>query len=420
MRTAATAQKRPFAGAQGLCGACWPEQGATDSPAVAAASAAGIELAEFEQDDPGARGEAHGELWRAPIQELVELRCGLALRRGGFRDRGQLEAAAERHLPVLDGEAPTLAAELRGIARAAGVTPAQLVVLNHYTDLRDLPPELRDEPVPGDRSEPADDPACDPGGCTAVYVPGEGQGAVLGQTWDMHGSARPFVRVMRIRPRGGDDEVVCFTLTGCLGMMGIAASGVALTINNLFTTDGQIGLVWPALVRTLLAAPSAAAARERLGRARLGGGRNFMLADGREFFGLECSAQLQVLTQVGASAAHLHTNHCFDPVLRRRERVPRSSTTFRRMELATTLYVQQRPRDAEGLWALLGSHDGHPRSLCSHVGEASGEADTSRTCGAMVMGLVGGAVLVGAGCAGENLPRRLELSRWRGLKEAVR
>ena len=80
---------------------------------------------------------------------------------------------------------------------------------------------------------------------------------------------------------------------------------------------GQIGLLWPALVRTLLAEPSAAAARARLSRTRLGGGRNFMLADGREFFGVECSAQLQVLTQVGAGAAHLHTNHCFDPVLRR-------------------------------------------------------------------------------------------------------
>ena len=378
---------------------------------MTAAIAAGIELAEFEQDDPAARGEAHGELWRAPIQALVELRCALALRRGGFRDRGHLEATAARHLPVLEGEAPALAAELRGIARAAGVTAAQLVVLNHYTDLRDLPGELRDESVPGDRS--------DPGGCTAVYLPGAAMGPVLGQTWDMHGSARPFVRVMRIRPRGGDDEIVCFTLTGCLGMMGVAASGVALTINNLFTTDGQIGVLWPALVRTLLAEPSAAAARERLGRTRLGGGRNFMLADGREFFGIECSAQLQVLTQIGAGAAHLHTNHCFDPVLRRRERVPRSSTTFRRMELATTLYVQQRPRDAAGLWALLASHEGYPRSLCSHVGEDAREADTSRTCGAMVMRLVGGEVLIGAGCAHENPPRRLEISRWRGLKETV-
>lgn len=411
MQTAATAQRAVVRARERTRRACWSGRRATCSAAVTAATAPGIELAEFDQDDPGARGEAHGELWRGPIQELVELRGALALRRGGFVDRGQLEGLAARHLPRLAREAPALAAELAGIARGAGVTPAQLVVLNHYTDLRDVPGGLHDESVPGDSS--------DPGGCTAVYLPGTTQGPVLGQTWDMHGSARPFVRLLRIRPRGGDDELLCFTLTGCLGMMGIAASGVALTINNLFTTDGQIGLLWPALVRTLLAEPSAAAARARLSRTRLGGGRNFMLADGREFFGVECSAQLQVLTQVGAGAAHLHTNHCFDPVLRRRERVPRSSTSFRRMELASTLYVQQRPRDADGLWALLASHDGHPRSLCSHVGEASGDMDASRTCGAMVMRLVGGEVLAGAGCAQENPPRRLELSRWRGLKEAM-
>lgn len=392
-------------------GACWPGRSATCSAAVSAATASEIELAEFDQDDPGARGEAHGELWREQIRELVELRCALAVKRGAFLARGQLDALAARHIPVLAVEAPELAAELRGIARGAGVTQAQLVVLNHYTDLRDLPGELREEVVAGDTP--------DPGGCTAVYVPGAGQGPVLGQTWDMHGSARPFVRVLRIRPRGGDDEMLCFTLTGCLGLMGISASGVALTINNLFTTDGQIGVLWPAVVRSLLAEASAAAARARLARMRLGGGRNFMLADGREFFGVECSAQMQVLMQVGAGAAHLHTNHCFDPVLRRRERVPKNSTSFRRMELASTLYVQQQPRDAAGLWKLLASHDGYPRSLCSHVGEASSDMNASRTCGAMVMRLVGGEVLAAAGCAHENSPRRLELSRWRGPMETV-
>ena len=247
---------------------------------------------------------------------------------------------------------------------------------------------------------------------------------MLGQTWDTHASARPYVRLLRIRPRSGGEEVLCFTLTGCLGLLGVAGSGLAIATNSLFTTDGQIGLVWPAVVRTLLAEGSAAAARARLARLPLGGGRNVMLADGRDFFGIECSARLQVLMQSGAGAAHLHTNHCFDPVLRRRERVPASSTSFRRMELATTLYVQQRPRDAAGLRALLASHEGHPRSLCSHVGEdrgdAGGDSAGSQTCGVMVMNLVGGEVLAGAGCAQANPPRQLGFTRWRGLEETIR
>jgi hypothetical protein len=114
-----------------------------------------------------------------------------------------------------------------------------------------------------------------------------------------------------------------------------------------------------------------------------------MIADGRDFYGVETSGRLKVLTQQGGRAAHLHTNHCFDPVLRRHERVARTSTTFRRMELASTLYVQQRPRDAEGLWSLLSSHEGYPRSICSHVDDAQGDPSASRTCGRMVMDLSG-------------------------------
>jgi isopenicillin-N N-acyltransferase-like protein len=363
----------------------------------------GIVLAEFDQDDPAARGEAHGELWRAEIRELAAIRAALAVQKGAFRDAEELEAVAALHLPVLQRFSAELHAELLGIARASGISPAQAVILNHYTDLRDVPPSVLDEPQ-GD----------DPGGCTAVYVPGEGAGAVLGQTWDMHGTAEPFVRMIRIKPRGGDDELVCFTLTGCLGMTGLSAAGVGVTINNLSSTDGQVGVVWPALVRAMLAAGSAAAARDTLLRTRLSSGHHYMMADAREFFGVETSGQLKVVTQVGARAAHLHTNHCFDPVLRRRERVPAVSTTFRRMELATTLYVQQRPRDLAGVWALLSSHDGYPRSLCSHVDDAGGDPSASRTCGRMLMQLAAGEVWAGAGCGQQGPPRRLAVTRWRG------
>ncbi len=391
-----------------------------------AATSPSIELAEFDQDDPAARGEAHGELWRPQVRELCALRTELAVAKGSFRDAAELTAVAALHLPVLERFSRPLYSELLGIARGAGVTPEQAVILNHYTDLRDVPPSVLNEPVPADMSpgpgapghvptNMSAKPGDDPGGCTAIYVPGEGGGPVPGQTWDMHGTARPFVRLMRVRPRGGDEEYVCFTLTGCLGMTGLSADGVGVTINNLSSTDGQVGVVWPALVRAMLASGSAPAARKLLEATRLSSAHHYMMADGRAFFGVETSGQLKVVTQVSPGAAHLHTNHCFDPVLRRRERVPRVSTTFRRFEIATTLYVQQRPHDPAGVWAFLSSHEGFPRSLCSHVDDASGDPSASRTCGMMVMQLAGGAVLAGAGCGQEAPPLRVTLGRWRGL-----
>jgi isopenicillin-N N-acyltransferase-like protein len=50
---------------------------------------------------------------------------------------------------------------------------------------------------------------------------------VLGQTWDMHGTAEPYVRLMRIRPRAATTRSLCFTLTGCLGMTGLRRTGSA-------------------------------------------------------------------------------------------------------------------------------------------------------------------------------------------------
>ena len=101
-----------------------------------------IELAEFDQDEPAARGEAHGELWRAQIHELAAIRSALAVAKGSFRDQGELEAVAALHLPMLERFSAPLYSELLGIARGAGITPAQAVILNHYTDLRDVPPAV--------------------------------------------------------------------------------------------------------------------------------------------------------------------------------------------------------------------------------------------------------------------------------------
>ena len=357
----------------------------------------------FDQPTAAARGEAHGALFRAEIRELARIRTELCLVRGSFGDEATLRRVAAAHLPVLEAFDADLHAELCGIARAAEVDPTDVVILNHYTDLRDVPPSALDG---------APD---DPGGCTAIYTDGL-YGPILGQTWDMHGTAAPFVRLMRFDPPDGP-EVLCFSLTGCVGMAGISGTGVAVTINNLASTDGQVGVVWPALVRRMLACPDAAAARDLLLATRLSSGHHYMIADGREFFGIECSARRKVVTQRGAKASFLHTNHCFDPSLRRVEKVPAASTTFRRMDLATTLFAQMRPKTLEDLWALLGSHEGYPRSICSHVDDVSGDPSASRTCGAIAMALCGGRTLAVAGCLAEHEPVEARVRRWHGLPE---
>ena len=346
----------------------------------------------FDQAEDRARGHAHGELWRTEIGELIAIRRALTLERGRFRTADDVETAALAHVPVLETQTPELLEELRGIAEGADRSLAEIVILNHYTDLRDVRPEcLGLEPASSSATFESD-------GCTAMYFNGIG-GPVLGQTWDMHATAEPYVRMIRVKPAGKEREAILFTLTGCLGMAGLGDRGVAVTINNLSSTDGQVGLVWPALVRTLLAQPSAEAAYARLLATPLSSGHHYMIADGVTFHGVETSGELKIRTQRGPRAGHIHTNHCFDPVLRSREKIPATSTTFARLNVATTLYAQQRPSTADELWALLGSHEGRPNSICTHQDEARADPNASRTCGRVVMRIADGTIRAARGCS---------------------
>jgi len=359
-----------------------------------------LETLLLDQATPGLRGEAHGEHWRDSIQELAEIRTELALSKGAFVSREQLQAVASLHLQPLAEFSQSLSEELLGIARAAGITPAQAIILNHYTDLRDVPPAVLG----------ADDG--DPGGCTAIYVHGP-DGPVLGQTWDMHGTAAPHVRLLRIRPPEAETEVLCFTLAGCVGMTGMNQAGLALTINNLTSTDGQVGVVWPVLVRRMLEETTAVAARDVLMGTTLSSGHHYMIADRTDFYGVETSGKLKMTTQTGPKAVHIHTNHCFDPKLRTREKISPVSTTFRRLELASTLYAQQHPRSATEIWTFLGSHEGYPKSICSHVDDEGGDPSASRTCGAMLMVCNTGQVYACRGCVHRPPPAPVNVASTR-------
>lgn len=363
-----------------------------------------LEIHEFTQDDPKKRGQAHGELWREEIRELASIRSELALKKGQFVNLEQLLAIADLHLPVLQQFSEPLYEELVGIAEGAGISNAQVVVLNHYTDLRDVPVSVLQETSFESLTE-------DPGGCTALYVQGN-EGPILAQTWDMHGTAFPFVRLLRIRPQHSDWEQLCFTITGCLGMTGMNRHGLGITINNLTSTDAQVGVVWPALVRKMLLEKNAAAAKNLLFQTTLSSGHHYMLADPADFYGVETSGKLKAVTQRGAKASHLHTNHCFDPKLRQVEKVPAASTTYRRFELATMLMVDKKPQTVKDIWQFLSSHEGYPRSICSHVDDATGDPSASRTCGLVVMDLVKGRMLACRGCGQEHSPQVFQVERF--------
>ncbi len=358
----------------------------------------------LDQVDPRKRGQAHGEHWRDAIHQLARIRLESTLRRSAFASEEAVLEAARLHLPVLREHLPELADELAGIAQGADLSPQRVVVLNQADDLRDLP-------APGTAADDGPPAASeDLGGSTSIYFNGD-RGPLLGQTLDLQAEVEPYVRMLRIAPTGGEHEILCLTLAGCLGLAGIASTGVTVAANDLRSADGRVGVVWPAAVRAMLASPNASAAYQRLRATPLSGGHYYMIADGHDYYGVETSGQHCVLTQLGPRAAHLHTNHCFDPILRRHEAVPLGSTTHPRLNLATTIYAQQRPRTADALWSLLHTRDGTRGSVCIDPSPAAGP---TATCAVIVMRLHEGWVRVVRGAEHRSPPLELTVQRWRG------
>ena len=337
--------------------------------------------------DPAGFGEQHGEACRDDIHAAAELRLRLMLEKTDLGTKEAVYELARHHLPLLESFDKDLHTELLGIARGANLSAEAVVVLNHYTDLRDL--GLRDlKRLRGD-----------PDGCSAWFVDDGTSGGerFLGQTWDMHGSATPYALLLKVPHARG--EQLFFTITGCLGMTGMSSWGTALTINNLNSTDATVGVVWPAMVRRCVKQETARAALDVATAGPIGSGRHYIFADRKDAFAIETSGTIKrrVWSKEGSGAASwFHTNHCLNADVEKHSRILPTSTTLQRF---ATLQAKEdgghRPRT--------------PRALYDAFGDVSlpwdkNKPDETATCGALVMDLRRGEATACVGLPRDTTP----------------
>lgn len=335
-------------------------------------------------------GRVHGESFRGEIQGLAEIRTYLCTKVGGFGTAAKVRAAAAAHLPVLEGYDRGLYEELVGIAEGAALSPEDIVVANHYTDLRDLDPDparwrpapRRDDPEAAERGGHATGLGGD--GCSVIWSETP-TGRILGQTWDMHATAIPYVMLLRVPASIDGPAAALLTVTGCLGMAGMSASRVAIVINNLYSTDATLGVVWPAVVRRALRQPAAAAAREVIATSPIGSGRHYFVADRSHAFAIEASGTRRKQVFAGG-VAYCHTNHCIDGDIAARSNVPANSTTHDRMAWLEASMARSAVTDLADVWRRLGSDEGWPRSVCTNMATPESPHGAA-TCGAIAMNL---------------------------------
>ncbi len=257
---------------------------------------------------PEEMGAAHGTAYADEIRRFADERVRLVasgLWSGGPIPAGDVLDLAAAMLPAHERYEPPLHAEMLALAGAAGITPAEAVIVGGFTDFVDTV-----RAVVGGR-HPA---ALQEDDCTAVIVPdhrASGAG-FLAQTWDMHDSATDRVVLLRLRP---DDApaATLFTTTGCLGQIGMNELGVCVGINNLVALDGRLGVTWPSVVRAMLMTESAGAALEVLQASDLAGAHNFLIFDANGVgFNVEAMPSHHAVNRLGIEPL-IHTNHVLDP-----------------------------------------------------------------------------------------------------------
>jgi isopenicillin-N N-acyltransferase-like protein len=321
--------------------------------------------------DPGHRGSVHGAAFYNEIQRYTAERVRLAGNGSWAGRQATIEEAlalAEQTLPAHRDYAPDLYEEMEALAAAAGISPAEAVIVGGFTDFVDV---IRSQ---GGIDLPQEDD------CTAVIVPDEladGSG-FLAQTWDMHDSATEHVTLLRVIGSEGPD-VLTFTTVGCLGQIGMNEAGVTIGINNLTAANGKIGVTWPFVVRKALNQTRIEDALQCVLEVELAGAHNYLLFDrGGLGFNVEAMPGYRAVTELAAEPL-VHTNHCLDPIARSME-APRPADLLEssqsRLAMARTLLAKiGMGIAAEDLFALVREPDAIcRRSTPPHHTESSGAA----------------------------------------------
>jgi isopenicillin-N N-acyltransferase-like protein len=335
-----------------------------------------LEVLELSGSDALSIGHQHGETYRDKIAEIAELRLERICAIPPYCRVKDVLSLAHEHIGLLQDFDVDLYLEFRGICEGSNVSMERVVVLNHYTDLRDLVPNTKEDA----KNLPEEN-----GGCSIIYSP---HAPVLGQTWDIHGSAEPYVVLLKI------NDVMVFSITGCLGMTGMNRDGVGIAINNLTSVDAKVGILWPALIRAALSKKSAVEAKDEVMSAPIGSGRHFAIADRNNFFSIETSGTKKKIIFDKNDQLYFHTNHCLDAEMRKTHIILKESTTMWRYQQLDEVVRHQDLSTKEQVFVAFAQVSLPPDPKEPHK---------TTTCGTMVMDLSKHSALACQGIATEEL-----------------
>lgn len=321
-------------------------------------------------------GKSHGLQFKDAIKELASIRRRLMLEKNPRLEK-YIDGLSHEQVAATRDFSPELMQEMEGIAEGAGLPLEDIVILNNYTDFRDI--QLPEE------------------GCSSIHIQRH-ETSFAGQTWDMHKSAKNYLCIIHVPDTEYSKESLVLSLVGCVGLMGFNRDRCMIGVNNINTENARAALIWPALVRKVLRASDLDGMRNILSEAPVTSGHNYIIStpQGGEHWEITPNESQRVATaEYGHKKEAFHTNHCLgERIIPEEQKLALNSTTHVRYEI-----IEQKVcslNSYEDLIHLFRDHENYPKSICSHY--ESGSQDPSFTCGAGVVDLNLGQSIFWRGC----------------------
>lgn len=317
-----------------------------------------LPILKYESDDPFQNGLAHGKAFKEAINELIVIRKSLLIKRSPHLEQ-RLDEFARLQFNETQRFDQNLSRELEGIAQGSESAIEDIIILNNYTDFRDI--QLKDE------------------GCTSLSFIDDKE-SIAAQTWDMHQSAKNYLMIIETNSNG--IRSLIYTVCGCLGLMAVNNYGQFIGVNNINVVDGENGIIWPALIRKVSQQKSQDEIVPLLLNTKITSGHNYLISDGEKAFNYEVTPTLKKVLAPQTPNLIFHTNHCVDKDVQKVEDQNNiSNTTHARYNLMEKYTPSI--KDERSVINVLMSHDGMPLSICSHYAP-KGAGDPSQTCGGAV------------------------------------
>ncbi|MSQ83062.1 MAG: hypothetical protein EXR77_09140 [Myxococcales bacterium] len=262
---------------------------------------------------PTQMGEAHGRQLRNQIQDFVAMRLQAALVWGasvsptpGAVTIAALIDAGRGCLHAYQTWDPDGFAEHAGIANGAGVGVDELYTAANMTDVRDVVVFGTGHP-----KNPHHGLRADAEGCSAVLVPAQltrSGAAIAAQTWDLNPQDLDYVVAIHRQPVRGP-QTWSVTCTGCLSLVGMNETGLAVGTTNVKTAGSRSGIGYMGILHKMLNSNGFAAAAQICTTAPRAAAHTYWLADRDHLAEWETTPTTAVRRDAG-SAALLRTNHC--------------------------------------------------------------------------------------------------------------